>query len=193
MNIFIGTFIHFAKFIFGHYCLARLRGKFARIKIDGPIIFKFDSLKSVEIGNDIYIGPFSEIIVKASSISSSVQGRLVLGDRVVIGKGANIRAAGGEVRIGEGSLLAQNVSLIAANHSINPPSYYRDEPWDQHRVGVTINRNVWIGTGAIVLPGVTIGENSVIAAGAVVTKNIPSNQIWAGIPAKCIKQLNASF
>jgi len=41
-----------------------------------------------------------------------------------------------------------------------------------------------------ICPGVTIGENSVIAAGAVVTKNIPSNVVAGGVPAKVIKELD---
>ena len=183
------SLIHFAKFIYGHYQLIRLRRRFTNLKIEGPTIIKFDNIDAVKFGNDVYIGPFSEIIIKATALSSTIHGRLEVGDRVVIGKGANIRAAGGEIIIGEGALLAQNVSLVAANHSINPPAFYRDEPWDSTRVGVTICRNVWIGAGATVLPGIVVGENSVIAAGSVVTKNIPSNQIWAGVPARCIKKL----
>ena len=54
---------------------------------------------------------------------------------------------------------------------------------------VVVNINVWIVAGVTVLHGVEIGENSVIAAGAVVTKSIPSNQIWAGVPAHFIRHL----
>lgn len=49
--------------------------------------------------------------------------------------------------------------------------------------------NVFIGAKCIILKGVTIGENSVIGAGSVVTKNVPANQIWAGNPAKFIKNV----
>jgi acetyltransferase-like isoleucine patch superfamily enzyme len=54
---------------------------------------------------------------------------------------------------------------------------------------VTIKRNAFIGAHSIILKGVTIGENSVIGAGSVVTKSIPSNEIWAGNPAKFIKEI----
>ncbi|HEY9245409.1 MAG TPA: DapH/DapD/GlmU-related protein, partial [Candidatus Methanoperedens sp.] len=47
-----------------------------------------------------------------------------------------------------------------------------------------IGRNVYLGAGAIILPGVTIGDNSIIGAGAVVTKDIPSNCVAMGVPAK---------
>lgn len=52
-----------------------------------------------------------------------------------------------------------------------------------------INNRVWIGANAIILRGVNIGEGAIIAAGAVVTKNIPPNELWGGIPAKKIKKL----
>lgn len=54
---------------------------------------------------------------------------------------------------------------------------------------VTIQRNVWIGANAIILPGVTVGENSVIAAGAVVTKDVPPNTVVGGTPAMVIKEI----
>jgi acetyltransferase-like isoleucine patch superfamily enzyme len=52
---------------------------------------------------------------------------------------------------------------------------------------VTIERNAYIGAGAIILPGVTVGEYSIVAAGAVVTSDVPPRTIVAGMPAKVIK------
>ena len=54
---------------------------------------------------------------------------------------------------------------------------------------VVIKNNAFIGAYSIVLKGVTIGENSIIGAGSVVTKSVPDNQIWAGNPAKFIRNL----
>lgn len=53
---------------------------------------------------------------------------------------------------------------------------------------VVIGDNVWIGGGAIILPGVTIGNNAVIGAGSVVTKDIPDNVIAVGNPCRVIKE-----
>lgn len=50
-----------------------------------------------------------------------------------------------------------------------------------------IGRQCFVGAGAIILPGVTVGDNSIIGAGAVVTKDVPSNSIVAGNPARVIK------
>ncbi len=54
---------------------------------------------------------------------------------------------------------------------------------------ISIAANVWLGGGAIVLPGVSIGENSVVGAGAVVTKSLPANVVAVGNPARVIRTL----
>ncbi len=52
-----------------------------------------------------------------------------------------------------------------------------------------IEDNVFIGANCIILKGVKIGDRSIIGAGSVVTKNVPSDQIWAGNPAKFIREI----
>jgi acetyltransferase-like isoleucine patch superfamily enzyme len=56
---------------------------------------------------------------------------------------------------------------------------------------VVIGNTVWIGGGAIVLPGVTIGENSVIGAGSVVTHDIPANVVAVGNPCQVLREISA--
>lgn len=58
---------------------------------------------------------------------------------------------------------------------------------------ITVEDNVWIGGGCIILAGVTIGSGSVIGAGSVVTKSIPANCIAVGNPCKVIKWLNPNY
>ena len=58
---------------------------------------------------------------------------------------------------------------------------------------IVIEDNVFVGWGAMILPGVTVGKNSIVAAGAVVTKNIPENQVWGGVPAKFIKTIEEYY
>lgn len=53
---------------------------------------------------------------------------------------------------------------------------------------VVIKDDVWIGFGAIIMPGVNIGEGCVIGAGAVVTKNCEPYGVYVGVPAKLIKK-----
>lgn len=68
---------------------------------------------------------------------------------------------------------------------------FRDEHPDLDIVKpITIGNNVYLGYEAVILPGVTIGNNVVIGSRAVVTKDIPSNSVAVGIPAKVIKSLS---
>jgi maltose O-acetyltransferase len=54
---------------------------------------------------------------------------------------------------------------------------------------IVIKDGAWIASGVIICPGVTIGENSVIGAGSVVTRDVPDNCFYAGIPARFVKKL----
>lgn len=152
--------------------------------ISAPIVWKYDDIEAIKIGSDALIGPFSDIVVEVKSPFTSIPGSLTIAERVIIGSGANIRAAGGKIAIGRDSMLGQQVSLIASNHVISREKPYQDLPWDESKVGILIEENVWIGAGVTILPGCAIGKNSVVGAGSVVTKNIPANEVWAGIPAR---------
>ncbi len=77
------------------------------------------------------------------------------------------------------------------NHSLNA-EHRKDSKLDwinKKTAPIIIENNVFIGAYCLVLKGVRIGEGSVIGAGSVVTKNIPSNEIWAGNPASFIKKI----
>jgi|TARA_B110000438_G_C15362125_1_gene456800 acetyltransferase-like isoleucine patch superfamily enzyme len=66
---------------------------------------------------------------------------------------------------------------------------YSNSTIDNKKGPVVLQKNCKIGTHSTIMPGVTIGENSIIAAYSFVTKNIPSDEIWEGIPAKFKKKL----
>ncbi|MGW3679858.1 sugar O-acetyltransferase [Streptomyces prasinus] len=88
--------------------------------------------------------------------------------------------------IGEDCQIGPNVQLLTPTHPVEPGPR-RDKL--EAAQPITIGDNVWIGGGAIVLPGVTIGDNSVIGAGAVVTKDVPANVIAVGSPARPVRDI----
>ncbi len=92
----------------------------------------------------------------------------------------------GKVTIGKNAQIAPNVSIYTAGHPIHPES--RNSGYE-YGIPVTIGDNVWIGGGAIILPGVTIGDNVVIGAGSVVGKDIPDNMLAAGNPCRIIREI----
>ncbi|UVJ39590.1 sugar O-acetyltransferase [Arthrobacter sp. CJ23] len=90
------------------------------------------------------------------------------------------------ISIGEDCQIGPNVQLLTPTHPVAPqPRRDRLEAAEP----ITIGDNVWLGGGAIVLPGVTIGSNSVIGAGSVVTKDIPANSLAVGNPARVIREI----
>ena len=68
-------------------------------------------------------------------------------------------------------------------------SIYSHSTIDSKKGQVILKKNCKIGTHSTIMPNVTIGENSIVAAYSFVTKNIPNNQLWAGIPAQLIKEI----
>jgi maltose O-acetyltransferase len=90
------------------------------------------------------------------------------------------------ITIGEDCQIGPNVQLLTPTHPVEPqPRRDRLEAAQP----ITIGDNVWLGGGAIVLPGVSIGDNSVIGAGAVVTKDIPANSLAVGNPARVVREI----
>lgn len=85
------------------------------------------------------------------------------------------------VEIGDGSQIGPAVQIYAADHPRDPA--LRRGGLECGRP-VRIGRNVWIGGGAIVLPGVTIGDDAIVGAGAVVTRDVPRGATVTGSPAR---------
>lgn len=104
--------------------------------------------------------------------------------------GGAIIARSKTIRIGDRCMLAPNVTIMDSDfHVVWPPEkrfHTSETDIDQD---VTIENNVWVGMGAIILKGVTIGANSVVAAGSVVVSDIPANCLAGGNPARVLKLL----
>ncbi len=92
----------------------------------------------------------------------------------------------GGISIGDGTLIGHRVVIATINHGLRP-----EGRMDHHIAPVRVGRNVWIGSGSIILPGVTIGDGATVAAGAVVTKDVPEGTVVDGVPARILRQPSA--
>ncbi len=90
------------------------------------------------------------------------------------------------VYMGDNILIGPGTVITTVNHPLKA---------EERRKGLAqakeihIGNDVWIGANATILPGITIGDGAVIAAGAVVNKDVPSNVVAGGVPAKVIKEI----
>ncbi|GMI40773.1 hypothetical protein TrCOL_g10123 [Triparma columacea] len=91
-----------------------------------------------------------------------------------------------KISIGDNVFLAPNVQLYTAAHPLD----HKERRETEFARPITIGDDVWIGGGSIVLPGVEIGSRVVVAAGSVVTKNVPSDCVVAGVPARVLPTLS---
>ena len=92
----------------------------------------------------------------------------------------------GNIYIGDNVMFAPNVIAATAGHPIIPELRLRGLQFNKD---VHIGNNVWVGAGAILMPGVSIGDNTVIGAGSVVTKDIPSNVVAVGNPCRVLRPI----
>jgi acetyltransferase-like isoleucine patch superfamily enzyme len=85
-----------------------------------------------------------------------------------------------EVRIGNRVCINDGVEILTASHDVLDPA------WKEVKAKIIIDDYVWIGTGAMILPGVTIGRGAVIGARAVVSKSVAPGDIVVGNPARIV-------
>jgi maltose O-acetyltransferase len=119
------------------------------------------SYSSIEIGDDVYIGPRAVFNSAISTIS--------IGNKVLFGPDVTIM--GGDHRFD-----------IVGKYTYDITEKVPDNDRD-----VVIEDDVWVGARVVILKGVTIGRGSVIGAGSVVTKSIPPYSVAVGIPAKVVR------
>jgi acetyltransferase-like isoleucine patch superfamily enzyme len=114
-------------------------------------------------------------------------GRLVIGAGVLCEHRVHLGCAY-RIEIGEGTLIASDVTIIDHDHTMPGPRDPR-RILDMELAGapIMIGRNVWLGEKSSVLKGVTIGDGAVVGAHAVVTRDIPARAIAVGIPARVIR------
>ncbi|KPQ41897.1 MAG: galactoside-O-acetyltransferase [Candidatus Methanoperedens nitroreducens] len=112
---------------------------------------------------------------------------IYLKENVEIAQGVYLHAYD-RIVIGKNTAIAPFVKIIT-NQNPRLDVNKLNEFYTPFNKPVVIEDNVYIGTGAIILPGVTVHEMSVVGAGAVVTKDVPSFTVVAGVPARVVKNL----
>ncbi|WP_027258603.1 MULTISPECIES: sugar O-acetyltransferase [Leisingera] len=105
---------------------------------------------------------------------------ITLGHNVYLNAGCTILDTAA-VTIGDGTMLGPNVQIYCAQHHMDRA--LRAQGLEIARP-VTLGTDVWIGGGAILLPGVTIGDGAIVGAGAVVTRDVAAGETVTGNPAR---------
>lgn len=116
--------------------------------------------------------------------SCSLSRDVVIGDYSYIGPNSIICPM---VNIGRFVMLGPSVVIMGKDHKfdiVGQPMIFSGR---ESLKGTTIEDDVWIGAGAFIMEGITIGAGAIIGAHSVVTKNVPSGEIYAGNPARKIK------
>lgn len=164
----------------------KLRQKYIKLN-QGLSAVNLNGCQYMEIGNNCIFGKYSKIDCISSYANNEYNPRLVIGNSVFINDFFMLLCAD-SIKIGNDTMIAHNVLITDLNHGY----YDSTKPYHSQELitkPVIIGKNVWIGAYATILPGVTIGDNSIIGAHAVVTKDVPSNTIVCGNPAKVVKNI----
>ena len=175
-----------SKIIAGINCVFLQILHFNNLKISFPSIsfarfpFTFYSGGKISMGKKSIIGKNSKIKAK---------GQVIIGDGFCLNNYSRI-VAFQRIQIGNNVIIANFVSILDHDHDYCIADGkmifdgYNSKP-------IEIGNNVWIGDKVTICKGVLIGDNVIIGANSVVTKDIPSNYIAAGVPAKLIKRIDA--
>ena len=157
-------------------CLSLLYNAVFHAKVEA--ICRFDICEYLRGGGGANIHKYASI---ARSCRIDYPWNLSIGELSSIGSGAWVYALD-KIEIGKNVCIGENVRLITGSHDIVSPHF------DLVTEPITICDNVWVATGAVVLPGVMIGEGAVVGACAVVTKDVEPWTVVGGNPAKFIKK-----
>lgn len=142
------------------------------------------------VGENFTIRKGTWIGVYNQHMSSSFNPKLIIGDNVHINFNSHI-ACINEINIGDNTLIASRVLITDHYHGDTDIDSLEIIPIKRELISpgkVIIGKNVLIGENVSILPNVVIGDNAVIGANSVVTKDIPPYGVYAGNPAKNLKE-----
>jgi acetyltransferase-like isoleucine patch superfamily enzyme len=130
---------------------------------------------NVQVGNDC-------LLKEAIYIRAGTDGSVIIKDRAALNSLCRLYGHG-SIEIGEDTQLGPGTLVTTTDHDYYDHLRTRFRP-------VMIGKGVWIGANVTILPGVKIGDYAVIGAGAVVTKDIPSQSVAVGVPARVVKEID---
>lgn len=138
---------------------------------------------SYGVRNFLFRNVLRNTIGRRSSIHRGLEvycvGGVTIGEECTINKYVDLDGRG-RMTIGDRVSISAYAKVLSASHDPNTVDFaYMVKP-------VSIGNYVWIGTGALVLPGITLGDGCVVAAGSVVTRSVAPFDIVAGNPARKI-------
>ena len=181
-----------------NYCITWLRFKgnnvsFSSFKSGGiPYIMvarggKMNIGKNFSMNNGIKYNPIG--CPQSCTFFVDRSATLSIGDNVGISQAALV--AIDDITIENNVKIGGGVCIYTTDfHSLDPMiRKSKDDIKNRAKKPVVIRDNAFIGAHSIILKGVTVGKNSIVGAGSVVTKSIPDNQIWAGNPARFIRNV----
>lgn len=142
------------------------------------------SSQKIILGNRVTIGKYA--IIRPGNLYGGEPGEgLVVGDHSNIGPYCYIGCSG-HISIGNNVMISPRVSIYAENHIFDQiDTTIKSQGVKKEKV--VIEDDCWIASNSILLAGVTIGKGSVVAAGSVVTQDVPPYSVVAGVPARVIK------
>jgi len=180
---FLGTIKMLVAFIYTR--LAYPKARLIRLPFD------IRNRRFIDLGRGLTTG----VGCRIEAYSSSNKVTLIIGNNVQMNDYVHITAMD-EVRIGNNVLLASKIYISDCSHGSyvgdaddsSPLSIPKDRNYAKKKV--IIEDNVWIGEGVCILPGVKVGKNAILGANSVVNKDVPTNSVVGGNPAKVIKVLS---
>jgi acetyltransferase-like isoleucine patch superfamily enzyme len=144
--------------------------------------------KHIFLGKNVMIRDFARIEPIKNWGDQVFDPHIIIGDNVSIEQGLHLTCIN-KVIIEEGCNLTSYCVITDIDHEYRDINKrILDQPLIQNET--RIEKDSFIGSGAVIMPGVTIGEHGIIGANAVVTRNIPPFCVVAGVPAQIIKRYN---
>jgi UDP-2-acetamido-3-amino-2,3-dideoxy-glucuronate N-acetyltransferase len=151
------------------------------------VIHSLADVQSKQIGSNTSVWQFVVILPNAIiGENCNINCHCFIENEVVIGNNVTVKSG---VYLWDGIKIEDNV-FIGPNATFVNDKFPRSKKYPELFQQIIVKNGASIGANATILGGITIGENAMIGAGAVVTKNVPSNTLWIGNPARQIKKFD---